>query len=85
MRATVILVLWLSALAVSAAQTRSVFPGTLDQHPAIDYKNATAADPASQLQRVVEGGAPLTFEGEQGYLRAVLSRLNVPEIGRAHV
>ena len=78
MRATVILVLWLSALAVSAAQTRSVFPGTLDQHPAIDYKNATAADPASQLQRVVEGGAPLTFEGEQGYLRAVLSRLNVP-------
>ena len=78
MRATGVLVLWLSALAVVAAQTRAVFPGTLDQHPAIDYKNAPATDPASQLQRAVEGGATLAFDGEQGYLRSVLSRLDVP-------
>ena len=78
MRATVVLVVWLSAVAALVAQTRAVFPGTLDQHPAIDYKNAPASDPAGQLQRLVDGGATLSFEGEQGYLRALLTRLNVP-------
>lgn len=72
------LVLWVAGLVVVAGQGRGVFPGTLDQHPAIDYRNAPTTDIAAQLQRDVDAGEALAFDGPQGYLRSVLARLRVP-------
>lgn len=72
-------VLWLAALTVVIAQSRSAFPGMLDQHPAIDYRGGAMSDVVTALQRdLTSGSAPLAFEGTQGYLRALLARLNVP-------
>lgn len=71
--------LWAAALAVAAGQSRSAFPGTLDQHPAIDYRGAPLTDPVSRLRADIAAGAhSLSFDGSQGYLRAVLAKLNVP-------
>ena len=65
---------WVWAFVGLAGQAgRSLFPGTIDQHPAIDYAGARAADPASRA-----GVAGLAFDGPQGYLRALLARLDVP-------
>lgn len=70
---------WGVALALVAAQSRSLFPGTLDQHPAIDYRGSALSDAATLLQRDAASGAvALRFEGRQGYLRSVLERLDVP-------
>jgi hypothetical protein len=69
----------LLATGLAMAQSRSAFPGTLDQHPAIDYRGGALHDAVTTLQRDLSAGAaPLAFDGAQGYLRAVLSRLNVP-------
>ena len=70
---------WLSAMAVAMAQSHSQFPGMLDQHPAIDYRGGALSDVVTALQRdLTSGSAPLAFDGTQGYLRALLARLNVP-------
>lgn len=69
---------WLAALILVSSQPRTIFPGTLDQHPAIDYRGGALSDVVTQLQRDVTAGAALAFDGPQGYLRSVLSRLNVP-------
>jgi len=70
---------WMVALAAASGQSRSAFPGTLDQHPAIDYRGGALADVVTALQRDLSAGSsPLAFDGTQGYLRALLSRLNVP-------
>ena len=66
--------LWLLALVITSAQPgRSPFPGTIDQHPAIDYRFAPVADAVSRLP----AGA-LAFDGKQGYLRSVLAALDIP-------
>jgi hypothetical protein len=71
--------IWTVALAAAVAQSRTAFPGTLDQHPAIDYRGGALTDVVSGLQRDLSAGsAPLAFDGPQGYLRALLARLNVP-------
>jgi len=71
--------LWLLTLFVTALQPQSVFPGMLDSHPAIDYRNAAVSDPVSMMRRDVEsGGRSLAFDGPQGYLRSLLAALNVP-------
>ena len=62
-----------------AGQSRSLFPGTLDQHPAIDYRTGALADPVTVLQRKLTAGvASLEFEGRLGFLRSLLAALNVP-------
>jgi hypothetical protein len=87
-------ILWAGALAVAigppalassgagvgeARQSRSLFPGTLDQHPAIDYRASTLTDPITALQRnLTAGSASLEFEGRLGFLRSLLTTLNVP-------
>ncbi|MEP6783243.1 MAG: hypothetical protein ABI983_06205, partial [Acidobacteriota bacterium] len=74
-------VAWVLTLAASAANgpQRSVFPGTLDQHPAIDYHGGVLADVVTLLQRDLNAGtASLQFEGREGYLRSVLAKLQVP-------
>lgn len=62
---------------VVMAQSRASFPGLLDAHRAIEYRTRPPADDVAALQEDV-AAHPLTFDGGQGYLRAVLSRLHVP-------
>lgn len=71
---------WTVALVTTAGQgRRPAYPGTLDQHPVIDYRGTAIADVMTILQRDLAGGAPpLAFDGRQGYLRALLTRLDVP-------
>lgn len=65
---------WVFALVITSAQPgRSAFPGTIDQHPAIDYPGTAAAD---AVTRVAVSG--LAFDGTQGYLRSVLAALDIP-------
>lgn len=65
---------WICALALAGGQAgRSSFPGTIDQHAAIDYRGTAAAD---SVTRVALGG--LAFDGTQGYLRSVLAALDIP-------
>ena len=72
-------IVWLSALSVVIAQSRSPFPGMLDQHPAIDYRGGALTDVVTNLQReLTAGSGSLAFDGTQGYLRALLARLDVP-------
>jgi len=70
---------WLVATAIAVTQSRSVFPGTLDQHPAIDYRGGPVSDVVSALQRdVARGAVTLRHEGRYGFLLAVLEQLSVP-------
>jgi len=71
---------WTLALTALAGQgRRPQYPGTLDQHPAIDYRGTVPADPMTALQaELASGAAPLAFDGRQGFLRALLARLDVP-------
>jgi len=80
MRIGAAVTVWTLMLVAVTAQSHSPFPGTLDQHPAIDYRAATLSDVVTRLHEdLTEGGAPLAFDaGPQGYLRAVLARLHVP-------
>lgn len=72
-------IMWLAALSAVIAQSRSQFPGMLDQHPAIDYRGGALSDVVTSLQReLTAGSGSLAFDGTQGYLRALLARLNVP-------
>jgi hypothetical protein len=73
-------VFWAAALAAATAQSRALFPGTLDQHPAIDYRTSALADPVTALQRQLAAGqASIAFDGEpQGFLRSLLATLQVP-------
>jgi hypothetical protein len=71
--------LWAAAFVVTAAQSRTMFPGTLDHHPAIDYQSSALADPITALQRELAAGqTSLDFDGTQGFLRSLLARLNIP-------
>lgn len=72
------LVAWGAAFAWTAAQPRTLFPGTLDQHPAIDYQGGALADSIAALQKEVTAGAPLVFDGPQGFLQSLLGKLDVP-------
>jgi len=70
---------WLLLLGGTAGQPRSRFPGTLDQHPEIDYRNGAVSDVVTALKTDVNAGAAtLAFDGRQGYLKSLLERLNVP-------
>ena len=80
MRAVVVLAcVWAGAVLFGQAQSRSLFPGTLDQHPAIDYHAPTVDDAVTILQRdVASGRTALSFDGTPGFLRSMLSALDVP-------
>jgi hypothetical protein len=71
--------LWLLALIAATGQSRSSYPGMLDQHPAIDYRGGPLSDAVTSLRRDLSGGSvTLTFDARQGYLRSMLDRLGVP-------
>lgn len=66
-------------MAATLAQSRGVFPGTLDQHPAIDYLGGELSDVITAMKRdLAAGSTTLAFDGTQGYLRALLAKLDVP-------
>ena len=72
-------VVWLLLLGIAIAQAPPRFPGTIDQHPSIDYDGGALTDAVTLLKRDVDaGGATLSFEGGQGFLRSVLEKLSVP-------
>src|SRR5262245_57614185 len=70
---------WIGAVAWAVTQPRTLFPGTIDQHPAIDYRGSALNDPVTVLQRDLSGGkSTIEFDGRQGFLRSVLAQLDVP-------
>jgi hypothetical protein len=70
-------ILWLSSLGLVIAQSR--YAGTLDQHPAIDYRGGALSDPVTVLARDIKAGTTkLAFDGQQGFLRSLLEKLDVP-------
>ena len=72
-------VAWLLLLGIAMAQSPSRFPGTIDQHPSINYDGTALTDEVTLLKRDIDAGAAtLSFEGRQGFLRSVLEKLNVP-------
>ena len=78
-RASAIWALALVSTTTTAEQRRAAYPGTIDQHPAIDYRGLPPTDVVTALQRDLSAGAtPLAFDSPQGFLRALLARLDVP-------
>jgi hypothetical protein len=72
-------ILWAAAFAYVSGQSRSLFPGTIDQHPAIDYRSSALSDPITVLQRELRSGqTSLEFTSAHGFLRSLLAALNVP-------
>ena len=71
--------LWSLTIVATIGQTRTMFPGTLDQHPAIDYFGTALDDSLTRLQRELAAGRQgLEFDGRQGFLRSLLAKLGVP-------
>jgi hypothetical protein len=73
------LAVWMSVLA--AQFNTGVFePDAVElDHPAIGYRLAARTDPVAQLtERLAGGKAALTFEGPSGYLRSLLTALDIP-------
>jgi hypothetical protein len=67
------------AAAWPAAQARQPFPGTLDEHPAIQYETRPTTDAVARLDaRLAAGEARLARDARMGWLPAVLSALDVP-------
>ncbi len=65
------------ALIVAAGQAR--YAGTLDQHPAIEYRSGALSDDVTALALDIKARkTTLAYEGQQGFLRSLLERLNVP-------
>lgn len=51
----------------------------LDSHPAIDYRTAAVNDAVTEMIRDSNAGTtPLSFDERHGYLRSVLSALQIP-------
>ena len=68
-----------SAGIVAQDRSRAPFPGTLDQHPAIDYRGGALHDAVTTLQRdLTRGAVTLHYESRPGFLRSLLDRLDVP-------
>jgi hypothetical protein len=56
---------WLAAVGVAIGQSR--YAGTLDQHPAIDYRGGGLSDAVTVLARdIKDGKTSLAYDGRQG-------------------
>ena len=59
--------------------SKGVWVGVLDEHPAIEYATRPARDPVAVLNRALDAGqVSFSFEPQSGYLRSVLRALKVP-------
>ncbi len=75
---TVVLAAAMLAASTLLAQRRDVFVASRD-HPAINYSRGAVSDPVSQLARSLETGAvKLQFDGPNGYLKSLLTALDIP-------
>ena len=73
------------ASAVVSAQRRDAFVENRE-HPAIRYNSGPTANAVAALsRRIAEGAVRLQFEPVSGYLRSVLTALNVPVASQALV
>jgi hypothetical protein len=67
-----------AAALVVSAQRRDVFVQSR-LVPAINYDSAEATDPVARLNKhLADGSVTLKFEPDNGYLRSVLTALNIP-------
>src|SRR5262245_27838469 len=65
--------------AVIAASSQAPAPGPSRNHPAIAYSSNALNDPVTNLMRKMETGeVRLAYDRESGYLRSILTALNVP-------
>ena len=68
---------WIATVGMAIGQSR--YAGTLDQHPAIDYRAGALSDDVTALARDIQAKkTTLAFDGRLGFLRSLLERLNVP-------
>jgi hypothetical protein len=59
--------------------SKGLWVGLLDEHPAIEYATRPPRDRIAELNRALDAGqASLTYEPQTGYLRSVLRALQVP-------
>ena len=75
-----------AATTIAARQAKPAYPGTLDDHPAIQYATTPPTDPVQRLaEDVASGKRTLTSEGPSGYLQSVLSALNISMTSQVRV
>lgn len=76
---------WLVGL-LGAVQEPPEFPGTLDEHPAIQYAERPTTDAVTRLNDALDTGAvTLTPDPVTGYLRSVLRALDISETSQVLV
>ncbi len=76
---TALLLCAAAGVAVAQRDSKGVWMGVLDEHPAIEYATRPTHDPVAVLNRALDAGeASFTFEPQSGYLRSVLRALQVP-------
>ena len=77
--------IWIAALTLTSGQ-RPIDPRELRNHPKISYLTASVSDPVAQLnERVRQGQVRFDVEPSRGYLRSVLTALDVPVESQALV
>jgi hypothetical protein len=70
--------LWIAAVVVSSAQS-GLSPTQMRRHPAINYDSAPTHDAVDALsQKIKSGELKLEWEPVRGYLKSVLTALDVP-------
>ena len=75
-----------SATTTAARQAKASYPGTPDDHPAIQYANTEPTDPVQRLAAdVASGKRTLTNDGPSGYLQSVLNALNISMASQVRV
>jgi hypothetical protein len=68
-----------AALGALQRDSKGVWVGLLDEHPAIGYATQPPRDRIAALNRALDAGAAsLAYEAPSGYLRSVLRALEVP-------
>lgn len=71
--------LWLSAQQAPVQQVPVPFPGTLDEHPAIQYETRPVMDAVGRLDaQLAAGSLRLERDSRMGFLPSVLEALDVP-------
>ena len=75
-----------SATSTAARQAKASYPGTPDDHPAIQYAVTSPTDPVQRLaEEVSSGKRTLRNEGPTGYLQSVLNALNISMASQVRV
>ena len=77
--------IWIAALTLTSGQ-RPIDPRELRNHTKFSYLTASVSDPVAQLnERIRQGQVRFDVEPSRGYLRSVLTALDVPVESQALV